>query len=46
MHSSNFTVGGSKKLRFIKGKEASELLDSLGIRTSLSQIPLLGPLLF
>ena len=46
MHSSNFTVCGSKKLRFVEGKEASELLDSLGIRTSLSQIPLLGPLLF
>ena len=35
-----------KKSRFIKNQEASGLLSSLGIRTPLSQIPLLGPLLF
>ena len=36
----------SKKLKFLKEQEARGLLSSLGIRTSLSQIPLLGPLLF
>ena len=40
------TVCDSKKLKFIKEQEASELLTSLGIRTPLSQIPLVGPLLF
>ena len=40
------TVYDSKKLKFIKKQEASELLTSLGIRTPLSQIPLVGPLLF
>ena len=39
---------GSKKARFIKEKEASGLLSSLGIHlnTPLNQIPLVGPLLF
>ena len=36
----------SKKLKFIKQQEASGLLSSLGIRTPLIQIPLLGSLLF
>ena len=36
----------SKKLNFIKEKEASGLLSSLGIKTLLKKIPLLGPLLF
>ena len=35
----------NKKLRFIK-EEASGLLSSLGIKTSLSRIPLVVPLLF
>ena len=39
-------VCGSKKLRFIKEQEASGLLSSLGIKTSLSQIPLVGPFYF
>ena len=36
----------SKKAGFIKKKEASELLSSLGIKTPLSKIPSAGPLLF
>ena len=36
----------SKKWKFIKQKEASGLLSSLGIKTPLSKIPLVGPLLF
>ena len=36
----------SKKLKFIKEQEASGLLSSLGIKTLLSKISLLGTLLF
>ena len=39
-------VWGTKKLRFIKEIEANELLSSLGIKTTLSKIPLLGNVLF
>ena len=39
-------VCDSKKSKFIKEQEASELLSSLGIKTPLSKIPLVGPLLF
>ena len=39
-------VYDSKKLKFIKEKEASGLLSSLGIKTPLNKISLLGPLLF
>ena len=46
MLSSNCVVCGSKKSRFFKAQEASGLLSSLGIRTQLSQIPLVGHLLF
>ena len=35
----------SEKLKFIKEQEASRLLSSLGIKTPLSEIPLVGPLL-
>ena len=35
-----------KKSKFIKEQEASGLLSSLGIKTPLNKIPLLGPLLF
>ena len=35
-----------KKSKFIQEKEASGLLSSLGIKTPLSKIALLGPLLF
>ena len=43
---SNCVTCGSKKSKFIKEQEASKLLSSLGIRKLLSQIPLVGPLLF
>ena len=36
----------SNKSKFIKEQEASRLLSSLGIKTPLSKIPLVGPLLF
>ena len=39
-------VNDCKKLKFIKEKEASGLLSSLGIKTPLNKISLLGPLLF
>ena len=40
-----FSVYG-KKSKFIKDQEASGLLSSLGIKTTLSKILLVGPLLF
>ena len=43
---SNCAICGSKKLKFIKNQEAKGLLSSLGIRTPLSKIPLLGDVLF
>ena len=43
---SKCAVCDSKKSKFIKQQEASGLLSSLGIRTPLSKIPLVGPLLF
>ena len=43
---SNCAVCGSKKSRFIKEQEASELLSSLEIRKPFSQIPLVDHLLF
>ena len=43
---SKCAVCDSKKLRFIKEQDASWLLSSLGIKKSLSKIPLVGPLLF
>ena len=39
-------VCDSKELKFIKEQEASGLLSSLGTKTTLSEIPLLGPILF
>ena len=36
----------SKKLKFIKEKEAKGLLSSLGIKTLSSKVPLLGNILF
>ena len=36
----------SKKSKFIKKQEASGLLSSLGIKTHLRKIPLVGPVLF
>ena len=43
---SKCAVCNSKKSKFIKKPEARRLLSSLGIRTPLGQILLLGPLLF
>ena len=37
---------GSKKSRFIKNREAKELLSNLGIKTPLSKVPVLGDILF
>ena len=39
-------VCDSKKWKFIKQQEASGLLSSLGIKTPLIKIPLVGSLLF
>ena len=41
-----FYVCDSKISRLIKKKEASGLLNSLWIGTSLNQLPMVGPLLF
>ena len=43
---SKCAVHDSKKQKCIKEQEASGLLNSLGINTPLSKIPLVGPLLF
>ena len=43
---SKYAVCDSKKSKFIKKKEASGLLSSLGIKRPLSKISLLGLLLF
>ena len=45
MFSSTCAVCDSKKLRFHKEQETSGLLSSLGIKTSSSQVPLLGLIL-
>ena len=39
-------VCDSKELKFIKEQEANGLLSSLVTKTTLSEIPLLGPILF
>ena len=39
---SKCAVYNSKKSKFIKEQEASRLLSSLGIKTTLSKIPLVG----
>ena len=46
MLSSKCAVSNSKKSKFIKEEEASGLLSTLGIKTPLSEIPLVRPLLF
>ena len=43
---SKCTVCDSKKLVFIKQQESSGLLSSLGIKAPLTQIPLVGHILF
>ena len=42
---SKCAICGSKKSRFIKNQEAKGLLSNLGIRISLSDVPLLGDIL-
>ena len=39
---SKCAICGSKKLKFIKNQEAKGLLSSLGLKTPLNKIPLLG----
>ena len=46
MVTSKYAICGSKKSRFIKQQEPSKLLSSLEIKTPLSQIPVVGPVLF
>ena len=43
---SKYAVCGSNNLQFMKQQEASRLLSSLGIKATLSKIPLVAPLLF
>ena len=43
---SKCAICDSKKSKFIKNQEAKGLLSSLGIRTPLSKIPLLGDVMF
>ena len=43
---SNCLVCDSKKLKFIKERKASWLLSSLNIKITLSEVPLVGLLLF
>ena len=43
---SKCAICGSKKSKFIKNQEVKGLLSSLGIRTPLNKIPLLGDVLF
>ena len=46
LEESKCDAGDSKKLKFIKEQEATGVLCSLEIKTTLSKIPLVGPLLF
>ena len=43
---SKCAICGSKKSKLIKKQEAKGLLSSVGIRTPLSKIPLIGDVLF
>ena len=43
---SKCTICGSRKSKFIKKQKANGILSSLGIKTPLSIIPLLGDVLF
>ena len=43
---SKCAICGSKKSKFIKNQESKGLLSSLGLKTPLSKIPLLGDVLF
>ena len=46
MFLSKYAVCGSKKPKFVKQQGASGLLSSLGIKTLLTKIPAVSPLLF
>ena len=46
MFLSNCVICDRKKSKFLKQLESSGLVSSLGIKTPLSEIPLVGPLLF
>ena len=43
---SKCTVFSSKKIRFMREQEAKGILNSLGLKTPLSKIPLFGYILF
>ena len=43
---SKCAICGGNKSRFAKNQEAKGLLSKLGIRTSLSKVPILGDILF
>ena len=43
---SKCAICDSKKSKFIKNQEAKGLLSNLGVRTLLSEIPILGDILF
>ena len=43
---SKCAICDSKKSRFIKNQEAKGLLSNLGVRTPLSEVPILGHILF
>ena len=43
---SKCAICGSKKSKFIKEQQAKGLLNNLGLRTPLSNIPILGDILF
>ena len=42
---SKCAICDSKKSRFIKNQEAKRLLSNLGVRTPLSEVPILGDIL-
>ena len=43
---SKCAICGAKKSRFIKKQEAKGVLSSLGLKTPLCKVPLLGDILF
>ena len=46
MISSKCAICGSKKSKFVKKQERKGLLSKLGIKISLSKVPILGDILF
>ena len=46
MKLSNCAIYGSRKSRFIKSQEEKGLLSNLGVRAPLSEVPILGDILF